>query len=270
MMSTTLRQSSTGATVGLRAAGTGEPVVLLHGVGMQSAAWAPQFDGLAQTHHVIALDLPGHGASTPLPVGSDLPAFVAWLHDVVHSFDLGPVNIVGHSMGALIAGGFAVEHPALTRRVALLNGVFQRSPQARRAVEARAAEIAQGQANPATPLARWFTDSPTDLAAKAHVAGWLAQVDPKGYATAYAAFAKGDATYAERFPEIACPLLALTADGDANSTPEMSQVMASHVAGARAVIVEGHRHMVNLTAPDVVTHHLKTWLARAIEPEVVS
>jgi pimeloyl-ACP methyl ester carboxylesterase len=53
---------------------------------------------------------------------------------------LGPVSVAGHSMGALIAAGLAVERPDLVRRVALLNGVHRRSPEARAAVLARAAE----------------------------------------------------------------------------------------------------------------------------------
>ena len=56
--------------------GTGEPFVLIHGVGMQSAAWAPQFAALAQSYRVIALDMPGHGQSDPLPANSRLEGTV--------------------------------------------------------------------------------------------------------------------------------------------------------------------------------------------------
>ena len=64
MTSTTLQLSEPFGTVayrevGLTHAGKAAPVVLIHGVGMQSAAWGPQIEFLAQTHHVIALDMPG-------------------------------------------------------------------------------------------------------------------------------------------------------------------------------------------------------------------
>ncbi|MFV1498282.1 alpha/beta hydrolase [Phaeobacter sp. JH20_02] len=261
MMSTTLQLSEPTRSVALRDCGQGPALVLLHGVGMQSAAWGPQIEDLSRTHRVIAPDLPGHGGSAPLPADSELPDFVAWLRDVLRALDLGPVSLAGHSMGALIATGFAVSHPALTTRVALLNGVFCRDPAARAAVQSRAAEIAAGRCDLDTPLARWFGDSPTDIDARDRVAGWLKSVDPAGYATAYAAFARGDATYAGRLAEIACPFLAITGDGDPNSTPEMSQAMALRVRRGRAVTITGHRHMVNLTAPDLVTAHLRDWLA---------
>ena len=134
MTSTTLHLSKSGATVACRAKGAGELLVLLHGVGMQSAAWGPQLDALHHDYRVIAVDLPGHGGSDPLPQGSALPAFVAWLDDVIATLNLGPVNLAGHSMGALIAAGFAVTHPNMTYRVALLNGVYRRDDTAGAAV----------------------------------------------------------------------------------------------------------------------------------------
>jgi pimeloyl-ACP methyl ester carboxylesterase len=235
-------------------------VLLLHGVGMQSAAWAPQIAALRKTHHVIAPDLPGHGGSDPLPTKSQLPAFVAWCHDMLRALDIGPVNLVGHSMGALIASGLAVTHPEMLRRVALLNGVHRRDPVASVAVKSRAAEIRAGQVDLTTPLSRWFGDTQADVKASAIVKTWLSAIDPQGYGTAYTAFAHGDATYANKLFQIICPFLALTGDGDQNSTPAMSHEMSAKVHNGRAVVIAGHRHMANLTAADQVNAHLLQWL----------
>ncbi|MEB8386907.1 alpha/beta hydrolase [Rhodobacteraceae bacterium KMM 6894] len=262
MTLTTLRLSDPDLTVAYRdsGSGSGEPLVLIHGVGMQSAAWEPQIAALSGKWRVIALDMPGHGGSTPLPEGSELPDFVAWLHAVVQALDLAPINLAGHSMGALIAAGFAASFPSLTRRVALLNGVYHRDAAARRAVQARAQEIRAGQIDLDTPLARWFGDTPAEITAKAQVATWLGKVDLSGYATAYTAFANGDATYADQLPQIACPLLAMTGDDDPNSTTAMSAAMASLARQGTAVAITGHRHMINLTAAREVNAHLLTWL----------
>ncbi|KIC26852.1 MULTISPECIES: alpha/beta fold hydrolase [unclassified Leisingera] len=260
MTSTILPLSEPYGAVSCHRAGEGSPLVLIHGVGMQSAAWGPQIEAFAQTHEVIALDMPGHGGSAPLPEGAELPDYVAWLHAVLQALDLGPVSLAGHSMGALIAGGYAVSHPENAARVALLNGVFRRSSDARAAVEARAAEIRAGSFDLETPLARWFGQSETDQAARAQVGEWLSAVNLAGYAAAYTAFARGDSTYADGFAGIPCPLLALTGDGDPNSTPAMAQAMADAAPQGRAVVIEGHRHMVNLTAPAAVNAALQGWL----------
>ena len=58
--------------------GTGEPVLLIHGVGMRLEAWAPQAEALAASHRVIAVDMPGHGESDRLPDDAQLTDFVAW------------------------------------------------------------------------------------------------------------------------------------------------------------------------------------------------
>ncbi|MBO9479385.1 alpha/beta fold hydrolase [Shimia sp. R11_0] len=264
MTSTTLQLSEPYGEVALSVAGSGEPVVLLHGVGMQSAAWEPQIATLAKSHHVIALDMPGHGGSAPLPSSAKLPEFVSWLAAVLDALDLGAVNLAGHSMGALVASGLAVLHPKKVRRLALLNGVFRRSVDARAAVMARANQIREGAFDLETPLARWFGDGVNDQAASAQVAGWLSEVNIDGYATAYSAFACGDAIFADRFGEIACPVLTLTGDGDVNSSPEMSRVMAGAVQNGRAIVLDGHRHMLNLTAPEQVNEILLDWLSLSV------
>ncbi|MBM2291788.1 alpha/beta hydrolase [Sulfitobacter pseudonitzschiae] len=256
--------------VAYREQGQGDPLVLIHGVGMQSAAWWPQMDDLARTHRVIALDMPGHGASDPLARGSTLADFVTWLHRVLNRLGLRRVSLAGHSMGALIAGGFAVSHPEMVARVALLNGVFRRDREMRAAVEARAKVIDEGDFDTITPLRRWFGDGQANADACAQVEGWLRSVDPSAYATAYAAFASGDATYADEFSDIACPLLALTGQDDPNSTPAMSRAMAEVAPKGRAAVIEGHRHMVNLTAADVVNREMRDWLATKDELEGTS
>ena len=262
MMSTTLRLSETEATVNLRAAGAGEPLILIHGVGLQLAAWEPQVEALKADYNVIAVDMPGHGGSSALPGTNRLPDFVAWAADLIKSLGLGPVNLAGHSMGALIAGGVAVEAPALITRVALLNGVYCRDPDAQAAVIARAEAIRAGNVDLQAPLARWFPDATKDQTARAHVAKWLNDVGQNGYAAAYTAFAHGDADYADRLHQISCPFAAITADGDPNSTPAMSFAMAKTVKDGEAVTIKGHRHMVNLTAASDVTTHLRNWLKR--------
>lgn len=262
MTSTIPLQSDPSRICAYREAGarSGAPLILLHGVGMQSAAWGPQIVKLSQNYRVIALDMPGHGGSSPLPQSALLPDFVAWLNESLISLDLDQVNVAGHSMGALIAGGYAVVHPKRTLRVALLNGVFRRSESAAKAVRARAAVIGKGTFDIDTPLSRWFGDTPIEKTTRQDVAKWLSSVDIEGYATAYRAFAEGDSHYAGRYATIACPFLALTGADDLNSTPDMTKEMAKAAQNGQAVIVENHRHMVNLTAPDAVNAALNSWL----------
>ncbi len=241
--------------------GAGEPLVLIHGVGMRLEAWWPQIESLSTTHRVIAVDMPGHGESAALPAGSQLPDFVGWLGRFLDDMGLGPVNLAGHSMGALIAGGAAVSFGPRIRRVALLNGVYRRDAEAKAAVLARAASIASQGIDIEGPLQRWFGDDAVSVAARALTEHCLRQMDVSAYCTAYTAFANGDETYADGLSQVSCPALFLTGSGDPNSTALMAQDMAALVRNGRALAIEGHRHMVNLTAPEQVHDIMAAWLA---------
>jgi len=246
--------------------GSGEPLVLVHGVGMRLEAWAPQILHLRQTHRVIAVDMPGHGASERIPSSSTLADFVAWFGAFLDDLDLGAVNVAGHSMGALIAGGAAAAFGDTISRVALLNAVYRRDAEASRAVLARAALIDKGEIDPEAPLNRWFSEDERTSEAYDMTRHWLKTVDRAGYATAYSAFAGGDATYADAWPRIACPSLFLTGEGDPNSTPAMTEAMAQAAPHGVARIIPGHRHMVNLTAPAAVNGFLSEWLSSEVTP----
>lgn len=248
-------------------AGAGEPLVLVHGVGMCAEAWAPQIEALSRSHEVISVDMPGHGGSDRLPEGVQLPDYVAWLGRVLDALGRGAVNLAGHSMGGLVALGCAIEMPERVRRLAVLNSVHRRSPGARDAVRERARAISRGEGDDSVPLRRWFGETPGERAVRDRVSGWLERVDRAGYAAAYAAFAEGDETYADRWGEIACPTLVLTGAEDGNSTPEMARAMAGAARRGRAVVVPNERHMVGLTAPEAVTAEMRRWLEEPIAAE---
>ena len=242
------------------AKGSGEPVVLIHGVGMRLEAWWPQIESLSASHRVVAVDMPGHGQTEPLPKGSALPAFVSWLEAFLTEMQLGPVNLAGHSMGALIASGAVASFPEKIRRVALVNGVFRRDPSAKAAVLARAASIEVDGIDIHGPLKRWFGEDAASVAARDLTERCLLAMKTDAYATAYRAFAGGDETYADCWPSVTCPALFLTGADDPNSTAAMAQAMAALTPKGVAKVVSDHRHMVNLTAPDVVHAIMAEWL----------
>ena len=81
--------------------GSGPPIVLLHGIGLDRRVWDPVVPLLAREHEVIAVDLPGFGASAP-PAG---PPTVAALAAAVEELGLERPHAVGNSLG----GGIALE-----------------------------------------------------------------------------------------------------------------------------------------------------------------
>ncbi|MFI9770953.1 alpha/beta fold hydrolase [Streptomyces sp. NPDC052415] len=85
--------------------GRGEPLLLLHGIGHHRQAWDPVLDILATERDVIAVDLPGFGASPALPEGlpHDLPTMTAALGALCEALEIERPHVAGNSLGGLLA-----------------------------------------------------------------------------------------------------------------------------------------------------------------------
>ncbi|MCW2143184.1 Pimeloyl-ACP methyl ester carboxylesterase [Actinoplanes cyaneus] len=108
----TTRLDLPGVTVAYRTAGDpgNPPMVLLHGLGDSHADWETVLPDLSETHHVYALDLRGHGASSHPGTYS----FELMRDDVLAFLDATGIDravLVGHSMGAVVATLLALAAP---------------------------------------------------------------------------------------------------------------------------------------------------------------
>jgi pimeloyl-ACP methyl ester carboxylesterase len=85
--------------------GAGEPMVLLHGIGHHWQAWEPVLSLLAASHEVLALDLPGFGASSALPdaYGYGVAEAARALAETFRALGLERPHVVGNSLGGLLA-----------------------------------------------------------------------------------------------------------------------------------------------------------------------
>lgn len=117
----TRRTTVKGVEIESIVAGTGTPVLLLHGLGASKVSFLPTLDGLADDRYEVhALDLPGFGKSSkPLPAGRRYT--MPWMADVVHGYLIAnrirSAHVVGNSMGGRIATELALRHPGSVRSV---------------------------------------------------------------------------------------------------------------------------------------------------------
>ncbi len=102
--------------------GTGSPVLFLHGLAGHSGEWEQIAQALTPTHRGLALDQRGHGHSEQRPSDVSREAFVADVATVVGELGLGPVALVGQSMGANTALLVAAEHPDLVAALVVVEG----------------------------------------------------------------------------------------------------------------------------------------------------
>ena len=117
--------------------GQGTPIVLLHGLGSSSNDWLATAQRLARRHRVILLDLPGHGESD-MPEPFSLDGAAVSLDRALAAIPGGPVVLVGHSLGGLVAAAEASEHPERIRGLVLVEAALR--PQLPEDERARALE----------------------------------------------------------------------------------------------------------------------------------
>jgi pimeloyl-ACP methyl ester carboxylesterase len=101
--------------------GSGPVLLLIHGIAGSVDIWRSVIDPLAHHATVLAVDLPGHGASSPGGGDYSLGSLAAFLRDVLMALGHDRVTLVGHSLGGGIAMQFSYQFPEMTERLVLVS-----------------------------------------------------------------------------------------------------------------------------------------------------
>lgn len=244
--------------------GQGDPLVLIHGVGLDKGMWCHQVDALAQHFQVITYDMLGHGSSTKPAADASLNCYANQLDELLQHLNISSCRLIGFSMGGLVARAFALKYSAKLDALVILNSVFKRTTEQRVRVIERAQQAAeQGpDANVEEALLRWFSDDyraahPEQINA---IHQQLIDNDPQGYVTTYQLFATQDCFGESQLDQIKVPTLVVTGELDPGSTPEMAEQLASRIPDAQCVILKGQRHMMPMESPDRVNQLLLEFL----------
>lgn len=247
-------------------AGSGPPVVLVHGMGGDATLWDRHAAALEDRFKVVRYDIFGHGRSGPLPGPWRFTQFARQLGDLLDHLGIERAVVCGFSLGGNIAQCFAIEYPARTAALVIVSSACARTAEEQAAVDRRVEQVCAG-GPPAVvegALARWF--GPDFAAAHPEVIGyWRAKTlanDPASYAEAYRLYADNDRRLLDRLPAIAAPTLILTGDQDAGQTPRMAEAMAARIAGSEVAILPGIRHMLPLEAARPLVSAISDFVAR--------
>jgi pimeloyl-ACP methyl ester carboxylesterase len=114
------RLDCAGVSTAVLEGGSGPPLVLLHGPVANGLHWRRVIPALAETHRVIAPDLPGQGATSATPGGTAADV-MSWLEALVEHTCDSPPAMVGVTLGGAVAACFAVEHGNLLDSLVLVD-----------------------------------------------------------------------------------------------------------------------------------------------------
>jgi pimeloyl-ACP methyl ester carboxylesterase len=250
--------------------GAGPTILMLHGIGGGSQAFAPQLESFSsQGFRAVAWDMPGYGSSAPIEpyTFKGLAESAAALIETLDpSGANAPVILVGHSMGGMVAQELIARRPGLVRALVLsgTSAAFGNSDGAwqQRFIQERAAPLAEGKsmadvAAKLLPAMIGAAALPEGVRLAREVMG---AVPPSTYRAALSALVTFDRK--NNLEHIRVPTLLIAGEQDKNAPPAVMQGMAQRIAQAEYLELAGVGHLANLEAPELFDAAVLSFLSR--------
>ncbi len=244
--------------------GKGQPLVLIHGVGSSLQGWDEVSAALEAEFDILRLDLRGHGRSAEISGPYSIDAFAADVITVLDEAGVARADLVGFSLGGLIAQRLAVGWPQRFNRIVLLSAVAGRTAEEREKVVARLDMIRKGGIETILGAAheRWFTANfarahPDVIEARMDE---LRQVHLPSYLEAYRVF--GQTELVDTRGAITHPTLVMTGEFDQGSNVRMAETMHRLIPNSELRILPGLKHSVLVEASQLIADHVREFLKR--------
>ena len=213
---------------------------------------------------MIAVDLPGHGESDPLP-GVSVEEYAAVVAEFLIALECGPVVVIGHSLGGSIAIALAARHPALVRglvliascvKLPLVDSVGERlvaylpGPVRRLVFFSMAKKVLFAPQAPADAIEVAMRD--------------LRACRPETMMSDVRAARAMDLTAPAAALDV--PTTVLAGARDRLTTPALAERLSALIRRSRLRFADGAGHMLPLEAPDWVNREIATFVASLAEP----
>jgi pimeloyl-ACP methyl ester carboxylesterase len=254
----------------------GPPLVFVHGLSGSWPNWLEQLPVFADSHRVIAMDLPGFGHS-PMPHERiTISGYARLLDGLFDELQIDAATVVGNSMGGFVSAELAIAFPVRVERLVLVSPAglsTYRNPRGTRALGA----LHRGERIVAAYTA-WLaskSDTVTRRPLLRNATLGLVTRHPGRLPAALAAeqlrgagkpgFIQGleanlDYDFRHRLPEIACPTLIVWGGSDRVITVRDAAVFAELIPGSRRVVYEDTGHMAQLERPGAFNSLLREFL----------
>lgn len=243
-------------------AGQGPAVLLIHGLGADHQDWRFQVPALARHHRVLAVDLPGFGASPPMPRLRSLEDYAQAVLAALAARGVAELAaVVGHSLGGAVAQALVLAAPGRVRRLVLANTLLSFKPEGLRQRFELGYRALLSAFLPMTQLARvgaWRMFPAPEQAPLREAVIARGKRNRRGpYRQALRALARWDAR--PRAAALALPVLWLAAEQDYFPRAWV-EAMAAALPDARLHWFDA-RHGLPLERPDAVNRALLDFLA---------
>ena len=238
------------------------PVVLLHGLGFTRRSWKAQREILGG-RCVVTPDLRGFGDSQMPSDDYDMAALAGDLEAVRVALGAETIDLVGHSMGGMVAQSYVLAHPERVRSLMLASTTSHNGKRASAFARAMS-ELSREGFDAAKASDRWPSIEQT-IAAVVPYTGPVMKLlrsltkEPSP-ARSFAWRAISRFTVKDRLAEIACPTTVMHGTHDANIPFNNGRLLAEAIAHAHWIAVDGARHNLPLELTDAFNEALLTHL----------
>jgi len=252
---------SFGTSYSLKKINEKNPIVFIHGVGLNKEIWEPQIK-FFKDYNTLTYDLLGHG-KTPLKKSKiRFEDFTEQLIRLISELNFNKIHLVGFSLGALIARHFACEHGDRLNSLIMHGSIYKRSKEQIRVVKNRF-EVAKMNkpASKKNALRRWLTSE-------------YIEKNPDVYKKIYSILDKNKrldflkcyevfVNYIDddnMIKKINVDTLISTGENDVGSTSEMSKNLSKMIQGSKFIEIKRGKHLCSIECSDDVNITFKKFI----------
>jgi len=258
----------TGAKLHYEVSGSGEPILLIPGLGMDHSYYRLGAPLLARRMQVIAVDPRGIGGSTKSPPPYSVEAWADDFAVMIDMLGFGPIHVLGSSLGGAMALALAQRHAGKLKSLMVVGGFSEldRATELNFRLRLRLIEKLGMSEEVADYMGLWtltrkFINTDAGYAVmRANQANIRANS-----ATSYSAFVQAllqwgrcrpgqeqDPKFTTLLDSIKLPTLVVTSDNDHLIPKELSDLIAARIAGAKLVVMPGAGHIPFMEQPNEV------------------
>jgi len=234
--------------------------IFIHGVGLDNTMWYPQ-KNYFQNKSVIFYDLLNHGQSVGNYKDLSFEIYNNQLLNIINELQIEKINIVGFSIGALVAQHFTEKFYEKVNKLVLIGSVYKRSDKQIQKVQKRYKDALNGESITNDSIQRWFSEDylNTNPEVFDFFYNLLEKKNNQNFLPAYKIFVNSD-KYQINYSNFNMPTLIMTGENEVGSTPLMSEGIKKEIKNSILFIIKNAKHGATIEQANVVNEKIKSFL----------
>jgi pimeloyl-ACP methyl ester carboxylesterase len=239
-----------------------EPLVFVHGVGLDHKMWDSQVNSL-NNYSTITYDLLGHGKTPYDKKEITLNDFSNQLNYLLKFLNIDKINLVGFSLGSLIALDFASKFQDKLKSLTVIGTTYKRTVEQKALAIERFEQAKLNKPISKQALKRWFTDKYLDD--HPEIYDQFIKIltkdgdDHLNFLKAYKLFANHQDDI-DIIKDIKTKTLVMTGSGDTGSTVQMSKSLSDDLINSSFIEINNGKHLCSIECADDVNINLKNFI----------